>query len=51
MFATLKNKIITETGQDPVTQPIKNRTQHFVTTSQNSLSIEELSRVTEVLSK
>lgn len=48
MFATLKNKIITETGQDPVTELIRNRTRHCVTTSHNSLSIDELSSVTEV---
>lgn len=50
MFQNLKNKIITETGQDPVTIPFKvanNRSRQSIS-SHNSLSIDELSRIEEV---
>lgn len=51
MFQNLKNKIITETGQDPVTIPFKaanNRSRQSIS-SHNSLSIDELSRIEEVI--
>lgn len=46
MFQNLKNKIITETGQDPVSIPYRqNRTRHSITSTN---SIDNLSRVEEV---
>jgi golgin subfamily A member 1 len=51
MFQNLKNKIKTETGQDPIDSiPIRvanNRTRHSLS-SHNSLSIDELSKIEEV---
>lgn len=52
MFQNLKNKIITETGQDPSSIAFRSvsnsRLNRHSLSSQNSLSIDELSKIEEV---
>lgn len=50
MFQNLKNKIIIETGQDPVSIPYRNAANRPRSMSRNnSMSIDELTRSEEVI--